>query len=225
MAYALLQLHADRYPQDANTDIAVDYLMGQQQPDGSFGAEYGRPPIEAGEAHLAALSIHGIQAFASPAKTQQVNAEVTRTKKFLLDYHSDVPQELVFQLLGLQWCGATSAEKEKLSSRLLTLQHPDGSWSQLASMSGDAYATGETLYALAESGMLKPDDDAFQKGIAWLLRTQDPSGAWIVQTRAYPIQPFFNSDFPPYDENQFISAAATNWASLALLDALPAPTP
>jgi hypothetical protein len=54
-----------------------------------------------------------------------------------------------------------------------------------------------------------------------LLRTQDKSGAWIVPLRSDPIQLSIGTDFPPYDENQFISAAATNWAALALADALP----
>ncbi len=60
-----------------------------------------------------------------------------------------------------------------------------------------------------------------RKGLKYLLDTQDGEGAWVVHTRAYAIQPFVNSQFPPYDENQFISATASNWATMALLNALP----
>jgi hypothetical protein len=220
-AYALPSLYADHYAPDNHTEISVDYLIGQQQTDGSFAAEYGRPPQEAGEAHLAALCIQAIRLYASPAKAAQVNQKVANTRRWLNNYHSDVQQEIAFQLLGLTWCDAPTEEKTKVASRLLQLQHPDGSWSQLTTMSGDAYATGQALYALAESKALKPGDEAYQKGLAWLLKSQDPTGAWIVLTRVYPIQPYFTSDFPPYDENQYISAAASNWATLALLDALP----
>jgi len=212
-AYALVALHADHYPADNNTEIAVDY--------GSFAAEYGRPPQEGGEAHLAALAIRSIQMYAAPAKSIKVKEEVARTRHWLENYSSDVQQEVAFQLLGLQWCEAPNNEKAKIAARLLALQHSDGGWSQLGTMSSDAYATGEALYALFESGTLKPADEASQKALAWLLKTQDPTGAWVVQTRTYPLQPFFTTDFPPYDENQFISAAATSWATLALLDALP----
>ena len=88
-------------------------------------------------------------------------------------------------------------------------------------MSSDAYATGEALYALYISGQLKPADEKYQQGIRYLLKTQDDMGAWEVLTRSSPIQPFFTCGFPPYDENQFISAAASNWAVMALLNALP----
>ena len=88
-------------------------------------------------------------------------------------------------------------------------------------MKSDAYATGQVLYALFESKMLQAGDELFTKGLNYLLKTQDKSGAWFVETRSFPIQPFFNSDFPPFDENQFISAAASNWAILAIMNAMP----
>jgi hypothetical protein len=69
--------------------------------------------------------------------------------------------------------------------------------------------------------MAKTDDAVYQKGLNYLLKTQDASGAWIVATRSFPIQPMIDSEFPPYDYNQFISATASNWATIALLNALP----
>jgi len=219
--YALIGFHADKGEPDPFTDIAVDFILYQQRPDGTFKVEAGRPPHETGEAHLAAVSILAIQLYGSPAKKTRIQQAIDRTRQWLIDYQAGNQQELAFQLLGLQYTGATPEERKKIATRLIALQNNDGSWSQLPSMRGDAYATAEALYALSESGTAKPTEECIQKSVGWLLKTQDPSGAWIVETRAYPVQPFFNADFPPYDENQFISAAATNWACLALLSTLP----
>jgi hypothetical protein len=219
--YVLLGLAAEKYPGNAYVDIAVDYIINQQKPDGTFGAEFGRTPLEGGEMHLAALCIRAMQLYVAPGQKEKADQVTRRTRSWLENASPDVQQELAFQLLGLQWCGSTAPQKEKVAIRLRSAQHPDGGWSQLPTMTSDAYATGQALYALAESGLVSPGDEVYQKGINWLLQTQDASGAWIVATRAFAIQPFFNSGFPPYDENQYISAAATNWAALALLDALP----
>ena len=48
------------------------------------------------------------------------------------------------------------------------------------------------------------------------MKTQFADGSWYVRTRAIPIQPHFEAGFP-YGRDQFISAAATNWATMALL--------
>jgi len=219
--YVLLGLHAEKYAPNLYTDIAVDFLISQQTPDGKFPTEAARVPLESGEIHLASFCVRAVQVYAAPAKKKKVEAFVLRTKRFLESSNPSAQQELAFQLLGLHWCGSDITLKAKVAEKLKSMQRSDGGWSQLTTMQSDAYATGQTLYALYESGMMNADDPVYQKGINYLLKTQDVSGAWIVATRAFPIQTFFSSDFPPYDENQYISATATNWASLALLEALP----
>ncbi len=219
--YTLLGLYGEKYRASVYTDISVDYILSQAKPDGSFLAESGRVPLESGDIHCTALSIRAIQLYASPAKKERVDALMARTKHWLETQNPDQHQELVFQLLGLQWCESNADQKKGVAQKLYALQNADGGWSQLATLGSDAYATGQALYALYESGMARASDPAFQSGLNYLLKTQDATGAWIVQTRSYTIQPFFTSDFPPYDENQFISATATNWADLALLEALP----
>jgi hypothetical protein len=219
--YILLGLHAENYPPDIITDISVDYTLSQAKTNGSFLAESGRVPLESGDIHCTAFSIHSIQLYASQGKKVRVDAMVSKTRHWLEIQNPDQQQEIVFQLLGMQWCGSSHGQKLSVSQKLLAMQHKDGGWSQLTTLGSDAYATGQALYALCESGMAKPSDDVYQKGLNYLLKTQEPTGAWFVQTRSYGVQPFFSSDFPPNDENQFISAAATNWADLALLEALP----
>ena len=56
----------------------------------------------------------------------------------------------------------------------------------------------------------------YQRGVAFLLRTQFPDGSWWVRTRTWPFQPHFNGQFS-HGKDQWISAAGTAWATMALL--------
>ncbi len=82
-------------------------------------------------------------------------------------------------------------------------------------MGSDAYASGEALVALRESRAVEPTNRAYRRGLEYLLHTQIDDGTWIVESRAVPIQAYFESGFP-YGVNQWISAAATCWATTAL---------
>jgi N-acyl-D-amino-acid deacylase len=128
-------------------------------------------------------------------------------------------EDKVFRLRGLVYAAAEADEVASARELLLKEQRPEGSWSQLPDLKGDAYATGSALVALRVAG-LPADDAAYRKGVKYLLGTQKEDGAWIVETRSRPIQIFFDNG-DPGGKSQFISFVATNWAVLALLETLP----
>ena len=119
-----------------------------------------------------------------------------------------------FKLTGLVWTDGTAEEIAEQVDALLDLQREDGGWAQEPAMAPDAYATGQTLYAL-RLGCVSPDHAAYQAAAEYLLRTQREDGSWFVRSRGFPFQPYFDYGFP-HGTNQFISAVATSWAVMAL---------
>jgi squalene cyclase len=108
-----------------------------------------------------------------------------------------------------------------LAKELTLEQSPDGGWSQNAFLPSDAYATGQTLYALNQAAGVNPSDKAYVRGIDYLLKTQLADGSWHVRSRAVKFQPYFQSGFP-HDHDQWISSAGTAWAAAAIALGLPA---
>jgi hypothetical protein len=100
---------------------------------------------------------------------------------------------------------------------LLAAQRADGGWSDLDSMESSAYATGKALFALQTAG-LSASDAAYERAVRFLLNTQQEDGSWYVKTRAMAFQPYFDAGFP-HGFDQWISAAGSSWATLALSQA------
>jgi hypothetical protein len=67
---------------------------------------------------------------------------------------------------------------------------------------------------------MAPTDPVYRRGVRFLLETQLADGSWLVTTRSHATQPYFETGFP-HGVNQFISAAATNWATQALIISRP----
>jgi hypothetical protein len=120
----------------------------------------------------------------------------------------------------LAWAKADSEDIKAAAQEVITEQRPDGGWAQLPSLESDAYATGQALTALHEAGQVTTADAIYNRGAAFLLRTQRPDGSWLVRTRSFPFQPYKESGFP-HGKDQWISAAGTSWATMALTLFLP----
>jgi hypothetical protein len=123
-------------------------------------------------------------------------------------------EDLNMQLLGLKWAGAVRRGTDAGLRRLMQSQREDGGWAQTADLASDAYATGQALYTLHELGVAVKDA-AYRHGVQYLLQTQAADGSWFVKSRVAKFQPYFETSFP-YGHDQWISSAATGWATLAL---------
>jgi ankyrin repeat protein len=155
---------------------------------------------------------------------KETDARLARAKTWLLTAEPRETEDYTFRLLGLHWAGATQGESSRAASELLALQRPGGGWAQLPHMEPDAYSTGEALVALHEAGGVPVTDPAWQRGLKYLLSTQDDRGTWHVRSRMLspaPVSPpYFETGFP-YGHDQFLSTDATCWAAIALMLALP----
>lgn len=86
----------------------------------------------------------------------------------------------------------------------------------LGDVKSDAYATGQSLVAPNQAGGLPVGHPAYRRGVRFLVDEQNEDGSWHVATRRkFPGIPHFESGFP-YGEDQFISYAASAWATMAL---------
>lgn len=216
VSYILMGMAADNYPGDPITDAWARYVKYNQSPDGRFQCLATRPPLESSDFQVTAASIRSLRAYAPKPQRAEYDAAVARAVRWLEQARPITTEDHAFGVLGLIWGSGSGAAIGKTARALLALQRADGGWAQLAALPSDAYATGQALVALRESGAVKVSDAAYQRGVRYLLNSQLADGSWYVRTRAPAIQPYFDSDFP-HGPDQFISAAATNWAAMALI--------
>ncbi|MBY0508284.1 MAG: ankyrin repeat domain-containing protein [Bryobacteraceae bacterium] len=213
LGWELFDFGMNRIPRDAYTDAVVRFVQVSQSAEGHWVAlESRRPPMNSGSFQSTALAVYMLKHYGRPEESAANAARIARAAAWLEGNRASQTQDMAFRLLGLAWSGGNVAPAAK---DLAAAQRADGGWSQLATMGSDAYATGEALYALNAAGGLPVTGAVYQKGVKYLLRTQAPDGSWHVASRSIWVQPYFESGFP-YGHNQWISAAGTSWAAMAL---------
>jgi ankyrin repeat protein len=222
--WALAGLAAEDQTANLLTDALVHYLVFHQQQDGHWQPEAYRPPDDGSPFMFTALAVRGLKAYAPAGRGKEIAARIARARGWMLGAQATETVDLVFKVLGLAWADAAPADIEKAAGFLLRQQRQDGGWAQLPTLPSDAYATGEALYALHQAGVVAIDSLAYRRGVEFLLRSQLPDGSWYVPTRCFPVLEFSNSGFP-HGRSQFISAAATAWATMALILTAPSPEP
>lgn len=210
-------LRESEYPPDPITDALVTRIANVQRADGSWpgGAALSRAPMSEGSIARTVEAVRALQAFRYPAARVNFDARIAQARQWLLQQRPRTTDDHAMRLLGLSIAGAARRHVDSASKQLIALQHRDGGWGGNPNLPSDAFATGQALYALRGAGVMAAAHPVHRRGVAYLLATWSPDGAWHVRSRAAKIQPYFESGFP-FGHDQWISAAATAWAATAL---------
>jgi ankyrin repeat protein len=221
LGYQLVGLHAEDYKPDLNTDAAAMLIQSRQKANGEWPyprADF-RPPICLDYITQTALSMRALQFYAPKTAKAACDKSIRLAASWLAKAHSLNNADRTWRLIGLAWAGTDSAATQKALGEVLATQRPDGGWSDLPTLQSTPYATGTSLVALQLAG-LPVSDPAYQRGVDFLLATQQEDGSWFTKTRALGFQPYFDGSFP-HSYDQWVSAAGTSWATMALTLALP----
>jgi hypothetical protein len=197
----------------------AEEIVKKQQPDGSweFFATLRRPPINESQTTDAAWIVMALQGAAGPGATKAQRAALAEAVAWLDGAKRSASyQDMVLKvILGVR-SGKPRKALRTTVGELLALQRADGGWSQtVPDLRSDAFATGQTLYALALAG-LTAERPEIKGGLDFLVATQKADGSWPMTSRSTP-------DGSPGSAKLLtpITCAASSWATLGLARLVP----
>jgi Squalene-hopene cyclase C-terminal domain/Prenyltransferase and squalene oxidase repeat len=209
--------------QNRSLKLIAEEIVKKQRPDGSweFFATLRRPPINEDQTTDAAWIIMALQGTAGPDATKSHREALAKAVAWLDGAkRPEIHQDKVLKvILGVR-AGTPREALQTTIDGLLALQRADGGWSQtVPELKSDAFATGQTLYALSLAGFTAERPE-IRRGIDFLVATQKPDGSWPMTSRATP-------DGSPGGATLLtpITCAASSWATLGLARLVPRDKP
>ena len=221
--YPLLAMDAAGVRPNLSAAVYARLIASRQRPDGHWVTVDQRPPQSYSYITATAISLRAIQLYGHRELAGDTRQRVQRARAWLASQRPRDTEERTYQLLGLHWAGASAGELAKLGRDLAATQRPDGGWNSLDPRASDAYSTGQALVVLHDAAGVSTETALWQRGLHFLLDTEQPDGSWHVASRLHPpapvSPPYFESGYP-YGHDQFVSAMGSCWSIMALATAL-----
>jgi hypothetical protein len=220
--YALLALEVSGWKPEATTAAVAEYLLRKYKDQDHWPTTSKRPPSEVSPFTTTYLALRGLRTFGTPEQQERIAARTEQVRQWLLATPATDTEDRVFRLGALKLADAPDKEVQAAAQELVQSQRTDGGWGQTDELDSDAYATGSTLVLLHQVNGLATTDPIYQRGVKFLITEQLEDGSWHVKSRSKPFQIYFETGFP-HGTDQFISIAASSWATTALALACPRP--
>lgn len=220
--YALWTLAAAGHSPDETTSAVAHFLLQHQKEAERWSHPGSRPPSSGSDFTTTYVALRGLVEFGTEPQASEIAARTEQVGRWLRATPAADTEDRVFRLWTLPLVDASDEEIESAVAELIGTQREDGGWAQKPGMKSDAYATATVLVALLQCQGELAEDPAVRRGLQYLVDDQCDDGSWHVVTRADGFQTYFETGFP-HAEDQFISMAASSWATWALLLALPEP--
>lgn len=181
------QLLMGRAP-DSNPEFnqsTAALLIRWQLPNGSwtFGGQLGQRKWPANVANEAS-TMWNMLALATMPKDEKIQKSIDKAYAFI---KTTKPAKNTEWLVGRTMVERKFGDKERADAflkELLASQNEDGGWNWRPETPSDAFATGQTLFALHECGLTE-SDPAVQRALKFLLSSQTPEGSWKVERSSY----------------------------------------
>ena len=241
--FAFWALSLDQRPPDETTASMVKYLLQIQgvarlkdpkaspsesvkptkKNDGHWQASCRRAPMQASLLGDTVLVLIGIEKYATPEQRSQVDAARMLADQWLAQAPLRNQQDRLWRLWGLHYLDGEESLKQSTLTAIFSVQRDDGGWAETEDRQSDTYSTGQSLFMLLKTG-IAADHPAIIRARDYLLRTQHADGSWLAESHVeFKAQKYFeNGD--PYGDHQFLSTAATAWATAGLAQLLPSKT-
>ena len=235
VAFGFWALSLDQRPADQTTASMVTYMLkiqgvvrsSDRKPnatlkleDGRWQASCRRAPMQASLICDTVLVLMGLEKYATPEQRPQLKMARTAAEQWLAKAPMKEQQGRLWRLWGLHHLGGDESLKKSTLAAIYAAQREDGGWAEAEDGQSDTYSTGQTLFMLLKTGTAQ-EHPSIVRARDYLLKTQYADGSWLATSHVkFKEQPYFeNGD--PHGVNQFLSTAATAWATAGLARLLP----
>jgi hypothetical protein len=167
-----------------NVVALADWLVTQQDAGGRWIADRFEAPVDQGDIFCtgsAVMSMNGARPYATPAEIASYDAAIARASSWVQGLAPTTTQDKLFAMMTYLGAGLTAADipVQILQDDIINDILPDGGWAERPGLGSNAYATGQALNALLDSG-LPVDHPEVCSGIGWLVQNQNADGSWSM---------------------------------------------